>query len=160
MGDIVTASGTKVSIGPAVDTTTDTAVEFAALSYVDIGLVESIGEFGDDSNDVSFAAIGDARTRHAKGARDAGTMAVVAGHDPTDIGQQAMVAAELTNNNFAFRVILPDAPTPNYAPTTMYFRGLVRSAKRNIGNNDNVIRNTYNVGINSAIVEVVAAIST
>jgi hypothetical protein len=160
MGDISTASGTRVFIGPAATSDTDTAVEFAALSYIEIGLVESIGEFGDESADVTFAAIGDSRTRHAKGARDAGTMAIVCGHDPTDVGQAALLAAENTNDNYAFRVILSDSPTASYSDTNMYFRGLVRSAKRNIGTNDNVVRNTYNVGINSAIIEVLAAIST
>jgi hypothetical protein len=159
-GDITTASGTRVFIGPAATSDVDTLVEFAALSYTEIGLVESISEFGDESADVAFAAIGDSRTRHAKGARDAGTMTVVCAHDPTDVGQAAFSAAQQTNDNYAFRVILSDSPTANYSDTNMYFRGLVRSAKRNIGTNDNVIRNTYAVGINSPIVELLAAIST
>lgn len=152
MGDIVTASGTIVSIGVAViSTAADTLAEFLAMStWTDIGLVESLGEFGDESADVSFAAIGDGRTRHAKGARDAGTMAIVAAHDPTDLGQAAIEAAEQTNNNYAFRVILPDGP-PNWNDSQLFFRGLVMSRRKNVGTNDNVIRNTYNVGVNSEV---------
>jgi hypothetical protein len=51
--------------------------------------VESVGEYGDQSNAVNFEALGDGRVRHSKGARDAGTLAIVCGHDPTDVGQAA-----------------------------------------------------------------------
>lgn len=157
-GDIVTASGTKVYIGPAVTAiSADTLVEFQAISgWTEIGLVESVGEFGDESSDVAFAAIGDGRTRHAKGARDAGTMAITVAHDPTDVGQAAVELAEATNDNFAFRVTLPDAPTPAFSDTELYFRGLVRSKRKNVGTNDNVIRATYNIGVNSEVFQALA----
>ena len=152
MGDIVTASGTKVYVGPAVITANaDSLAEFQAITaWVEIGLVESLGEFGDESADVSFAALGDGRTRHAKGARDAGTMAITVAHDPTDTGQAAIELAEQADDNYAFRVTLPDGPV-GYSNTELYFRGLVRSRRKNVGTNDNVIRNTYNVGVNSEI---------
>jgi Phage tail tube protein, TTP len=150
---IITASGTQVFIGPqVVDVAADTLAEFQALSdWVNIGLIESVGEFGDQANDVTFAAIGDSRVRHAKGARDAGTMALVCAHDPLDAGQQAIELAEQTNKLFAFRVILPDSPGVPYTNTTIYFRGLVSSRRKNIGTNDNVVRNNYNVLVNSEL---------
>jgi Phage tail tube protein, TTP len=150
---IITASGTQVFIGPqVVDVAADTLAEFQALSdWVNIGLIESVGEFGDQANDVTFAAIGDSRVRHAKGARDAGTMALVCAHDPLDAGQAAIELAEQTNKLFAFRVILPDSPGAPYTNTTIYFRGLVSSRRKNIGTNDNVVRNNYNVLVNSEL---------
>jgi len=150
---ITTASGTKVFIGAAVtQAEADTLVEFQAMSnWTEIGEIESVGEFGDQANDVTFASLGDGRVRHAKGARDAGTMALVCGHDPLDIGQAAIDAAEQTKSNFAFRVILPDAPTGTYSNTVFYFRGLVASRRKNIGTNDNVIRNNYNVLVSSEL---------
>jgi len=149
----VTASGTQVFIGASVTTQeADSLAEFAAMSnWTEIRNVESVGEYGDQSSDVTFAALGDARTQHAKGARDAGQMTITVAHDPTDVGQAAMEAAEQTNFNYAFKVILPDAPTANYQDSVQYFRGLVQSRRKNVGTNDNVIRNTYNVGINSEI---------
>lgn len=150
---IITASGTTVEIGPQVtEPQADTLAEFQALSnWTLIGLVESVGEFGDQANDVTFAALGDARTRHAKGARDAGTMALVCAHDPLDPGQIAIELAEQTNQLFAFRVIIPDAPGVTFTPTVYYFRGLVSSRRKNIGTNDNIVRNTYNVLVNSQL---------
>jgi Phage tail tube protein, TTP len=153
MGEVTTASGTHLYIGPAVATAqADTLAEFEAISgWTEIGLVESVGEFGDQSNEVTFSALGDARVRRSKGARDAGTMAVTTAHDPTDVGQAALEVAEGTKLNFAFRVDLPDAPGPTYSNTQIYFRGLVMSKRKNVGTNDNIIRNNYNIGINSEL---------
>lgn len=157
MGEISTASGTKVYIGQAVTTAqADTLAEFQAMSnWTEIGLIESLGEFGDEASDVAFAALGDGRTRHAKGARDAGTMAITVAHDPTDPGQAAAIAAEATNVNYAIRVTLNDGPA-GYSDTEMYMRGLVRSKRLNVGTNDNVVRRTINIGVNSEIFEALA----
>lgn len=152
-GDIKTASGTRVFIGASITADqADTLAEFEAMSnWVEIGLIESLGEFGDQSNEVTFSALGDARVRRSKGARDAGTMTLTCGHDPTDLGQAAVEAAEQTNFNFAWRVDLPDAPAAGYSNTQIYFRGLVMGRRKNVGTNDNVIRNNYSVGINSQL---------
>ena len=93
MADIFTATGTRVFIGPSVTNTTDTAAEFAALTWTEINLLENIGEYGDESSSVTGAVIGDGRVRMAKGARNAGTLSVTGFHDATDTGQQALVAA-------------------------------------------------------------------
>ncbi len=151
MGDIITASGTRVYIGNAVTSAVDTVAEFAATSvWTEIGLVESVGEFGDESSAVTFESLGDGRVRKAKGARDAGTMAIVVAHDPTDAGQAAVEIAEATNDNYSFKVVLPDGPV-GYSDTILYFRGLVMGKRKNVGNNSNVVRNSYQVGINSEI---------
>ena len=153
MGDIITASGTRFYIGVASTSTIDTVEEFEATSgWTELGLIESLGEYGDQANEVTFAAIGDARVRRSKGARDAGMIAVTCAHDPLDTGQAAMEVAEATNNNYQFKVVLPDGPA-GYSDTIQYFRGLVMSKRLNVGTNDNVVRVVYNVGINSEIFE-------
>jgi hypothetical protein len=154
-GDITTATGTQFFIGPTPAASVDTAGEYAALTpYVEVGLVETFGEFGDESSDVSFSSVGDSRVRHAKGARDAGTMAVTVGHDPSDAGQLALIAAEATNHNYAFKMIIPDGATTSSTNSIYYFKGLVKSKKLNVGGNDNVIKRMFNIGINSQIFEV------
>lgn len=152
-GDIITASGTRVFIGVAVNSTIDTIAEFEAQSgWIEVGLVESVGEYGDQSNPINFEALGDGRVRKAKGARDAGILAIVCGHDPTDVGQAALVAAEATNDNYSFKIILPDGPV-GYSDTIQYFRGLVMGKRLNVGNNANVVRRSFSVGINSEVFE-------
>ena len=156
-GDIVTASGSKLFIGPATTNVTDTLAEFQSITaWTEIGLIENLGELGDEASSVTGAAIGDSRIRKAKGARDAGTMSVICFHDPTDTGQAAVEAAEQTNDNYAFKLIIADGP-PGYSDTTKYFRGLVMGRRQNVGTNDNIIRNTYNIGVNSPLVIDVAS---
>lgn len=157
-GDILTASGTKYYIGPAkTESEADSTVEFAALTWVEVGLVEDLGEIGDESPPVTGAVLGDGRTRKAKGARDAGTLSVICFHAPLDAGQIAMEAAEATKNNFTFKIVLPDRPEPTGTDTIQYFRGLVMSKRKRIGTNDNIIRRVFNVAVNSQIFEVPAA---
>ena len=156
MGDITTATGAKIYVGPQVAASADTVAEFSALTYVEIGLVESLGEFGDESSAVNFASLNDGRQRKAKGIRDAGSLAITCAHDVTDAGQQAMIAAEATNLKYAFKVVLPDQQTEGGTGTTQYFRGLVMSKRLNVGSADNVIRQSFNTGVDSAIYEVPA----
>ncbi len=155
---IVTASGTRIYVGAAVSiAAADTLVEFQAMSaWTEITPVESIGAFGDSANDVTFAAIGDSRVRHAKGARDAGRFDLVVAHDPIDAGQLALDAAQATNSQYAFRVDLPDSPGPTYTSSVLYFRALVQGNPMNIGTNDNVIRKTYSIGLQSEVFTQVA----
>ena len=153
---VKTLSGSTFSIGPQVAGTVDTLAEFEALSYVEVGEVEDFGELGDESSVVSFAAVGDARVRKGKGARDGGTMVLVVGKDPLDAGQLALKAAERTTFEYAIKVELSDAPTAGHTNTTTYFRGLVMSQRDRYGQNDNIVRTVFNIGVNSAPIEVPA----
>ncbi len=154
MGDIITATGAKIFIGPAVLPSVDTEAEYSALAWTEVGLVESLGEFGDQSNTVNFASLNDGRNRKAKGIRDAGDLALTVARDPTDPGQDALIAAEATSNKFAFKVVYPDRLTPTGTDGIDYFRALVMSKRSNVGSADNVIRRAFTLGIDSAIVSV------
>ncbi|MBN6819518.1 iron ABC transporter substrate-binding protein [Methylobacterium organophilum] len=154
MGDITTATGAKIFIGPSVLPSTDTEAEYSALTWTEIGLVESLGEFGDQSNTVNFASLNDGRNRKAKGIRDAGDLALTVARDPTDPGQDALIAAEATSNKYAFKVVYPDRLTPTGTDGIDYFRALVMSKRSNVGSADNVIRRAFTLGIDSAIVSV------
>lgn len=149
---ITSAAGAKVYIGTTVAATNET--QFAADTYVEIKHVEDLGELGDESEAINFAALGDARVRKLKGARDAGTLVLVVGRDPLDSGQLALKAAEKTSFDFNFKIVANDAPDADHTNSTYYFRGLVMSARDNYGQQNNVVRTTFNVGINSAVLEV------
>src|SRR5690606_15599883 len=92
---INTGAGTRISIGarltsdlPAVQADAITLLE--GLTYVEVGEVESVGDYGDEASDVSFTGLSDGRVRHLKGAFDAGVMSIVVGLDAGDAGQVAM----------------------------------------------------------------------
>jgi hypothetical protein len=142
---IITASGTKFEIGPVAADAVDTVAEFDALTpYVVVGKVESIGDYGDERAAVTFNEIGAGRISKAKGSADAGTIALTVAYVPNDPGQIALEAAQANINNFAFRVTFPDG-------SIQYFQGLVMGKKRSIGTADNVLKRTFNIGINSPI---------
>lgn len=151
---IASAAGAKVYIGTTTAATNE--AQFAADTYVEIKDVEDLGELGDESEAINFAALGDGRVRKLKGARDAGTLVLVVGRDPIDAGQLALKAAEKTSFDFNFKIVANDAPDAEHTNSVYYFRGLVMSARDNYGQQNNVVRTTFNVGINSAIIEVPA----
>ena len=152
-GYIFTASGTKLSIGPVTTTEPATAVAYAALTpWVEVGFIETVGEFGDEAANIDFAVLGDGRVRKSKGARNAGAISVTCAHIADDVGQIAMVAAEATNSTYAFKLELPNKLTPPGGINEFnYFLGLVMSKRLNVGGNDNIVRRTFNVGITSKI---------
>lgn len=155
---ITTATGARYFVGgtTSIDYTTDaTAIDaFEALAWVEIGEVEDGGEIGDESSDVTFQSLSDSRVRHLKGARDAGTLSLVVGDDPLDVGQIALRAAEQTKYLYNFKIEYEDAPNADYSNSVDYFRGLVMSARKSVGEGDNVMKRTFSIGINTAILTV------
>jgi len=151
MGGIFTANGAKFSIGPSVSAEPADAAAYAALSYTEVAFAESLGEYGDEASIVTFAEIGAGRVRKAKGARDAGTMPVTTAHIADDAGQDALIAAEATNNKYAFKVVLPNRLTVGGTDEINYFIGLVTSKRDSVGTNDNVVRRTFNIAIDSEV---------
>jgi hypothetical protein len=155
MARLYTASGTKVFIAPAQASEPANAAAYAALTWTEITGIESVGEFGDESSIVTGAAIGDGRINKAKGARDAGGMSLVVFPDPEDDGQLALIAAEATNLYYPIKVEEPNKLTGGGTNGIDYFMGLVSSKRKNIGNNDNIVRRTFNIAVTSKVTEVV-----
>jgi hypothetical protein len=150
---IFTASGAKLYIATTTALPANLAA-YQALTWTEIGEVEDLGEFGDESEQVKFTALSDARTRNLKGPRDAGVMAIVVGDDMLDDGQIAMEVAEASPVDHNFKILLNDAVTVGGDNSEHYFRGKVFSKRRNVGNASNVVRRNFAVGINSAILSV------
>lgn len=153
---INTGAGTRLYIGPILTAdlpkdTGDALTLLEGLTYVEVGEIESIGDYGDEDQDVTFTALADGRVRHLKGASDAGTTQITVGLDAGDAGQIAMAAAKKSRSryDYPFKVVYVDGETD-------YFAGKVMSdRKANIENSD-VVRRNYSVGINTEIYEVPA----
>lgn len=155
------AAGSNFAIAPQtdIDFTADEAAiiaEYAALTWTQVEEVEDLGEFGDEASEITFTALANRRVRKLKGTFNAGTITVQAGSDPADPGQLAMIAAFASDLDFPFRVVLADQKTLAGTGTTLYFSGKVMSKRRNVGDAENVIRQSYPVGINTQIYEVPA----
>jgi hypothetical protein len=151
MADVFTATGTKLFIAPSQATTPANAAAYAALSWTEVTLLENIGEYGDQSSIITAAVIGDGRMRKAKGARDAGEFPIVAFPKYTDAGQAAHIAAEATYNTYPIKVELPNKLNATGTNELNYFEALITSKRRNVGGNDNIVRDTFNAAVNTAI---------
>lgn len=159
MTDIFATSGSKVYIGQslAAKTTPFVLADFNGQSWVEIGFVETIGQFGDESASVKFDSIGSGRTYKLKGNRDAGDIALVCAINYGDYGQATLRGAESTPNNYAFRVDFNDMPSGGITPSKRYFIGLVMSAREQLDGANNVMKLNATIGINSNIVRTNAA---
>ncbi len=143
---IGTSEGSTVFIGPVTTATTESAL--AALTYVEVGKVESIGEFGPQAQDVSFTPLKGPSVQHLKGAIDNGLLPVVCAHDPLDAGQIAYRAAAATKFEYAIKIVLADTADDNDSPTTFYGRGPVFSKRANVGGANDVTKRTFSHGLN------------
>lgn len=152
-GNVNTASGARLFIGGPNSNRNTSLVDYQADSYVEVGEIEDMGEFGDESGRITFTALSDGRTRKFKGPRDAGEQTIVVGDDPTDEGQIALEAAEAQPFDYNFYVELNDRLSLSGENSRHYFIGKVFSKKRNVGNAQNVVKRTFIVGINSAITD-------
>jgi hypothetical protein len=156
MAEGSTGAGARIYIGTAANSTADDESAYAALSYTEIGSVESISEFGDSAQSVTYMTLADGRVKKSKGGKDAGDVTITCIHDPLNAGQNAMIAAEGTNFEYPFKVVLADAADANDTDSTFYYRARVMSKRLNPGDNNTVIKRTFVTGIVSEPVEVLS----
>lgn len=141
-----TSAGTTVSVTTS-PTDADTVAELSALTYTEIGNVESLGEVGPQANDSAVTLL-KGGVQHLKGALDNGVLPIVYAHDALDPGQIAVTAAMITKMEYGVKIILsPDADTGE--PGAVFLaRGPIMSARTNIGAANDVRKRTANVGLN------------
>lgn len=142
-----TAAGATFSLGTTV--AADTALEFAADTYVVVGEIENIGEFGDTVAAATFTALANRRVRKFKGTYDAGDMVLGLGLDTGDAGQTALTTAlnYTGSDDYNCKVELEDGDI-------FYFRGKVMSRKITAGAAADIVKASVSIAINSPVLEV------
>jgi len=152
------AAGSKVYIGGAkASTSTDfVASDFDSETWTEIDGLENIGTFGDAAQTITSSLINRGRDVKQKGTRNAGTMDLIVALNYADAGQLALIAAEKSPNEYAFRVDFNDAPEGG-SPSQRFFVGLVMSASEELGEANNTIKLNASLEINSNIVRVAAS---
>lgn len=142
-----TSEGTRVYI-----CTTPTSLEditgLAALTYVEVKGVETLGEIGPQSQDSTFTPLAGPNVKHLKGARDNGITTTTCARLPLDPGQIAMKAAEATKFEYAVKIVMADAADNNDTDTVIYVRGPIMSARNGIGGANDVTKVTFGVANN------------
>lgn len=158
---LYSVAGCKFYIGTALDTKTTnfTAVDFTSITWVEVAKWTEAGPMGDTAALITSQIISQGRDEKQKGTRNAGSMQNVFASLPTDPGQIALIAAEKTDDNYAFKVELNDKPAVGAAPknSLRYFVGLVMSAQETAGGANTVRNLNSTVEINSNIVSVAAS---
>lgn len=155
-----TAAGSKVYIAvlsgaPHAGEPADLSA-FEALTYVEIGHVTELGEYGEEKNVVETTELGNRVTQGVGGSINPGPIPITVNADPTDTGQQMMLAAFDTDFNYPFKIVLGDKLTNGGTGTTQYLHGIVTSRRRNVGNADTILTRNLAVRANSTITEVAA----
>lgn len=155
---IYATNGAKLYIGAALASQAADFVEadFDGQTWVEIGETEGLGSLGDASAEITFDSIAANRTRRLKGTRNAGQMEVVCGIDYEDPGQIALLAAEKTIHDYAFRLVLNDAP-PAGTPSERLFIAKVGTAVEALESANSVMKLNATLWVNSNVVKVDAA---
>lgn len=155
---IFATNGAKLFIGGTENqkSTDFVAADFTGETWVEIGETENLGSVGDTAAEITFDGIASNRTRRLKGTRNAGTMDVVCGIDYADAGQIALIAAEKTAHDYAFRIVLNDAPIGG-TPSERMFIAKVASVAEALDAANNVMKLNSTLWVNSNVVKVNAA---
>ena len=157
---IFATAGAKLYIGTALAAKNGDFVEadFTSVTWTQINPMESIGSLGDTASEITFDGISNARTQKLKGVRNAGNMECVAGIDYADDGQIAVLAAEKTPYDYAFKLAFNDAPPGvGSTPSERKFIAKVMSAAEQLDTASSVMKFNFTLGINSNIVRTDAA---
>jgi len=119
----VVASGTK----PA----TYDASGYAALTWVAVGEVVDLGEFGREYNLVTHNPIGNRSTQKFKGSFSEGQISLQLGLQTDDAGQIILKAASLSDLSFSFKVTTQNGDV-------YYFQAMCMSFKVGVGSVDQI----------------------
>lgn len=96
--------------------------DLEAVSHTEIGLVVSVGELGDTSEDVTIDLLKTGRRKHVNGIKDLGEISITCEYDRSDAGYVILKAANNTNTTISF--VVTDSDGDSY-----YFQGLVANMK-------------------------------
>jgi hypothetical protein len=139
--DLITAKGTKFYIGSHV-------LGDGSLTYTEVGMVESFGEFGPDASVGSFTPVGTGIAGKYIGTTDNGELSLTIAKTSTDTGMTELIAARKANTPLAYKLVLSDT-----GADTFTFNGLCRSVRVTIGTGDDVVKINCAIALTGAMTE-------
>jgi hypothetical protein len=155
--DLVASKGTKVYLSTGAVPSGSTVTGWDALSWVEVGLVESVGEFGPDASIGSFTPIGTGVACKFMGTVDNGEASLTIAKS-SDSGLAILLAQQGETNSIPMKIELSDTPAASGTGATplgtrFCFPGLVKGARYNIGTGDDVVKVNTSLVINGSIIE-------
>lgn len=154
MAEAQTNSGSKLYICVTPKNEDLDEAGFAALTWVPVAKVGSVGERGTTTNIVTYDTWDTLVALKGKGISNAGDPEVEMARDLADPGQIAMRAAGAPDvaDAYAFKVERPSGETE-------YFRGLVTGPRTPGGRNEDFVLHVYTLGLNQVPIEVAAPVT-
>lgn len=147
--------GAKLYVGPTaladIEGAADAIGDFTALSSpTEIGLIESIGEFGKVFDLVPFQGVATGRMYKFKGGYNQGQLTVTVAADLTDAGQAVMktYADAQDQNTYPFKLTINGADA---SFDTVYFGGKVMSFRFVMGAVNTIVKATIQIEINTDV---------
>lgn len=139
--------GTTIAISATLPAT-DNEAGYAALTFINIGEVTEIPEFGASHDVVSHVPLATGITAKYHGAKNNGSVSLPMALDRADAGQTALKTALTGKDRVAFEVTYADGAID-------YFQGKVMSFTRGASIGE-VVTATVSVEIETDLVEVAA----
>lgn len=152
-----TSSGSSIYIGTTVGDNSNDQTDYEGDSYVLIGEVVNIGEFGRTYAPITHSSLENRNVQKFKGQRDDGTIALIIGSDSSNSGQAAMLTALDDDRSYNFKIIENDDITSPATGTTTYCRAQVMSWRKTIGDATNVVQRRADLNIQSGTLLEIAA---
>lgn len=148
MSEIHSAAGTKLSIATVAGApaTIDQA-GFAAKTYVEVGEITNIGDFGATVNVINHSPLSNRIIQKFKGSINNGSGSYEFASKTSDAGQILVKTASASDSAYAVKIEEQDG-------AISYFMCLFTSFVKKIGTIDNIVAGSANYEITSAIVEV------
>jgi hypothetical protein len=101
-----TMSGAVLAISANVPASYNQA-GYTALSYTPVGEIENYGNHGASAGVSTFTPVASGVTAKFKGSKNYGTMNLVLGALPSDLGQDIIEAAIESNNRYSVKITYP-----------------------------------------------------
>ena len=142
--------GTKVYLS-AAEPATYTKAGFDALTWKEVGEVESVGDFGGSATVTTFTPLGTGVVRKRKGSIDYGQLSLVCGRLTADDGQ-ALAKAGFDGAN-KDKVHSCKIALPAVDGKTLYFTGVISSFTTQVNDANSVAKVTINFDLDGAVIE-------
>ncbi len=127
-----------------------TITDFQSLVYVNVGLCENLGEFGRQSELVTFVDIASARTYKIRGPFNDGQMQMTVGSDLSDAGQLLLFTYANAIDQFTYPFKVSVVGTNNYFDT-IYFGAKVFSFRFQPGAANSIFRALVQLEVNTQV---------
>ncbi|WJR66950.1 hypothetical protein QTA58_22625 [Neorhizobium sp. CSC1952] len=156
MANKSTKKGSKVYVCATAQNEDLDQAGFEGLTWVQVGKVGNIGDFGADSTMNSYNTLDEAVTQKQKGTANAGDPQIEMADIADDPGQVILrtFGDPLNQNNLAIKIERNDKPQAGWSNTILYSRGVVSGPLYPGGGSDDFELARYTIGLNQLPIRV------